>query len=64
VKALAAEPARARAIGRAGREKTDRCYSGRAIAGFMIDFIAGGPAWRRNPIALADPCGLDAALNP
>ena len=54
VKTLMADPVRARAIGRAGREKTMACYSGRAIAGFMLDFMFDNPAWRDNPIALAD----------
>ena len=61
MKALTADPARARAIGRAGREKTTACYSAKAVARFMIDFLFDSPAWRGDPIALADPSGLAIA---
>ncbi|MCL1920491.1 MAG: glycosyltransferase [Kiritimatiellaeota bacterium] len=48
---LAAEPTRARAIGRAGRIKTHACYSGKAVADFICAYVMDDPAWRDFPWA-------------
>ena len=50
-KRLAANPAHAREIGRAGRIKTHTCYSGKAVADFICKYVTEDASWRDFPWA-------------